>query len=169
MWAVVGATFLTAVLCGIKARKLNATAGALVTTWALAQAIWLHTGDNLPLRFYMMADIAVVTAIYAKTIARCGPKTYWSLSHQLRCLITDLTVWDRWILGIYALAVWPAYILEADPYLQWHWLWSAAISQFVLAGTESFTLWRESMGPKASPRAGSGSLRLALGGMRHGR
>lgn len=157
MWAVV-------LFIGLPASWRNITAAALVVSWALAQGTWLITDDNLPIDFYFMADIAVIAIIYGKAISRFGPKVYESGWHQARCLITDLTIWDRAIVGLFVLCMWPAYVLEFDAYAKWHWLWLATILQFVFAGAETFFSWRRTRLAKAESSASPGSLRLSLRG-----
>lgn len=127
---------------GIPAAFRNSTALAMVIAWLSVELVYQLTGDSLPLRFSFMADIAVIVVIYAKMIRRCGAKLYSSLGEQLRCLVTDLTPWDRWIVAIFLLGAWPAYALSFDPWWKWHLLWLATISQFLLAGGEALTCFR---------------------------
>lgn len=132
------------VLCvGLPAATRNPTAALLVASWALGQGTWLLTGDNLPLGVYFIADVTVVAGIYAKTIVRCGAKVYRDLPHQLRCMVTDLTVWDRWIVAIFVGGCWPAYILHLDDWAKWHLLYWLTIAQFFIAGGEAVISWRE--------------------------
>lgn len=122
---------------GIPAAFRNATAAALVFAWLAGETLWLATGNSLPLSFFFMADIAVISIIYAKTIKRVGAKTYPTLARQLQCLIIDLTVCDRWIVGLFLLGAWPAYVLAINPFAKWHTLWAISIIQFCLAGAEA--------------------------------
>lgn len=167
MWAVVVAVFAVSAFCGWKAKRFNVTAAALVAAWASAEIYCRAAETSLPLRFYVMADIAVVTVIYAKAIVRCGAKVYRGFWHQAKCMLTDLTPWDRWIVGLYVLCIWPAYVLNIDAYAKWNLLWAATMAQFYLAGVESLTIWRKSIPTSADPRTGGGLLRVALRGPGH--
>lgn len=119
---------------GIPAAFRNVTALAMVIAWLSVELVYQITGDSLPLQYSFMADIAVVAVIYAKTNGRneCAAGRT-----QLRRLITDLTICDRLIVGIYFALVWPAYVLQFDPYTKWMLLWALAIAQFALAGGEA--------------------------------
>lgn len=136
MWAVVLAV-------GLPSTRWNPTAGALSIAWLLGEITWMVTGNSFPLTVYFMADVAVIVVIYAKTIHRCGAKFYSSLGEQLRCLVTDLTPWDRLVVAIYVLGAWPLYILALHPYSKWWLLWTLAIAQFVFAGIEALSSFRE--------------------------
>lgn len=156
MWTVV-------FLIGLPSAMRNVTALALVASWALAQGYWLVTDDNFPLSVYFMADIAVLTIVYAKAISRCAGKVYKSAWDQAKCLITDLTALDRWIVASFVFIQWPLYVLQFDPWVKWHLLWLTTIVQFLLAGAESFNTWRKAKRPTTEPSSGSGSLRFAGG------
>lgn len=136
MYLVVGAI-------GVPAAFRNLTALAMVIAWLSVELVYQITGDSLPLKYSFMADIAVIAVIYAKTIKRCGAKLYSSLGEQLRCMVTDLTPWDRCIVVIFLLGAWPAYILTFDPWWQWMLLWALAIAQFLLAGGEAVASFLE--------------------------
>lgn len=122
---------------GVPAAFRNVTALAMVIAWLLVELAYQITGDSLPLRFSIMADIAVIASIYAKTIHRVGTKTYPTVKEQLRCLVVDLTRWDRGIVAIFLLGAWPAYALSIDPFWKWYLLWGLCIAQFLLAGGEA--------------------------------
>lgn len=124
---------------GIPAAFRNPTALFLVASWAFGQGVWMATGINLPLKAYFIADLTVIALIYAKTIARLGPKEYTSVSEQLKCLLTDLPWWDRIIVGLFVAGCWPAYGLTMDEWTRWHLLWAITILQFLLAGGEALT------------------------------
>lgn len=121
---------------GIPAAFRNITALVMVIAWLSVELVYQITGDSLPLKFSFMADISVISVIYAKTIRRCGAKIYSSLGEQLRCLITDLTPGDRGIVIIYIFGCWPAYALVFDPWWKWMLLWALTIVQFLFAGGE---------------------------------
>lgn len=143
MWDVVGISFLAAFHNPVKAFfrsgpiVRNPTALALIIAWLAAEIVILRTGDSLPINFYFMADIAVVAVIYAKANRR---NEYAAMGGQLRRMVTDLTVCDRWIVAIYLLGAWPAYVLQFDPWWKWHLLWALAIAQFMLAGCEALAV-----------------------------
>lgn len=116
---------------GIPAAFRNVTALAMVIAWLSVELVYQLTGDSLPLKFSFMADIAVVAVIYAKT------NSDYAAKHRLLRMVTDLTICDRWIVAIFLLGAWPAYVLQLDPWLKWHLLWALAIAQFILAGGEA--------------------------------
>lgn len=122
---------------GIPAAFRNVTALMMVIAWLSVELVYQLTGDSLPLKYSFMADIAVVAVIYAKSIKRCGPKVYPLFADQLRCLITDLTPWDRGIVAIFLLGAWPIYVLTFDSWWKWMLLWGLCIAQFLLAGGEA--------------------------------
>jgi hypothetical protein len=109
----------------------------LVLNWTLGQAAWLLTGDNLPLKIYFAADVAVVAVICAKAARKEGSRTYSDLADQLTSFSRSLTVWDRWIAASYIFAVWPLYVLEIDARTKWFLLWGILIAQFILAAGEA--------------------------------
>lgn len=127
---------------GIPAAFRNSTALAMVIAWLSVELVYQITGNSLPLKYSFMADMLVISAIYAKTIKRCGAKLYSSLGEQMRCLVTDPTICDRWIVAIFLFVAWPAYALAFDPWLKWHLLWLATIAQFLLAGGEALACFR---------------------------
>lgn len=122
---------------GVPASFRNLTALAMIAAWLSVEFVYQITGDSLPLKYSFMADIAVIAVIYAKTIKRCGAKLYSSMVEQMRCLVTDLTPCDRWIVAIFLLGAWPVYLLSIDPWWKWMALWALAISQFMLASGEA--------------------------------
>lgn len=154
---------------GLPASARNSTAFFLAVSWILGETTWLLTGNSLPLSTYFMADVAVISLIYAKTIRRVGSKTYPTLRRQLYCLMIDLTVWDRWIVAIFLAAAWPLYVFNVDPWTKWWSLWFLVILQFLLAGAEAIQSFRHEFKERAaSDPPGQG---LALVGVRlgHGR
>lgn len=155
---------------GIPAAFRNPTAFALATSWAVGQAVWWYTGNNLPLKAYFIADLTVIAIIYAKAIIGVGPRKYRNLAHQLWCMVTELTLFDRVIVALFVLGCWPLYVLTLDAWLQWWALYWITVAQFLLAGAESIYSWREAK--RASPavldnHSSGGSLRLA-GNWRYG-
>jgi len=131
------------VICvGVPAALRNWTALALVASWALGQGTWMVTGDNLPLKIYFLADLTVIGVILAKEIVKVGPKEYNGIWHQLRCLIKDLTVQDRWIIAVFVAGCWPLYVISIGAYERWWMLYYITIAQFLLAGWEALSSWR---------------------------
>lgn len=124
---------------GIPAAFRNVTALAMVIAWLSVELVYQVTGDSLPLQYSFMADIAVVAVIYAKANNEIAGR------NQLRRLITDLTVWDRWIVGVYLFLTWPAYVFEINAWLKWHLLWACMIAQFLAAAFEAFLGSRNSV------------------------
>ena len=143
MWAVVFAV-------GFPSAWRNPTALALALSWLAGEVTWLLTGNNLPTSTYFMADVAVISLIYAKTIRRVGVKSYPTLRKQIYCLFLDLTVCDRWVVAIFLLGMWPLYISTIDPYYQWWALWSFAILQFLFAAAEAISLLHRETGEQAA-------------------
>lgn len=162
--------YAAVLLVGVPAMWYNPTAFGLVISWSMAQGLWYMTGDNLPLDFYFIADLTVIAIIYAKTVSRCAGKVYRDGWHQLRCMVFDLTPWDRAIVALFVLGAWPLYILDIGAWEKWFGLWGITVFQFLLAGAEAAHSWRE------AKRAGladpdipsSGSMRLAIAGGGYG-
>lgn len=127
---------------GLPAAFRNTTALALIAAWLVPEITYLRTGDNLPLKLYFMADIAVIAAIYAKTTKALGRRVYSSAKSQLRGMVMDLTPCDRAIIAIFLLGAWPLYVSTADPWSKWMALWALAICQFMLAGFEALQTYR---------------------------
>lgn len=144
---------------GIPAAFRNPTALAMVIAWLCVEFVYQLTGNPLPLQFSFMADVTVIAAIYAKTTNRSGAKHYSSLGEQTRCMITDLTPCDRWVLAIF-LVMWPLYVLLIDPWWKWHLLWGLAITQFLFASAEAFKSFRRDLKSRADPPSSG----LALAG-----
>lgn len=136
MYCAVGIIGIPAAFYFWPIRIRNVTALALVVAWLVAEMIVYRTGNSLPLGFYFKADIAVIAVIYAKTIRRCGVKVYSRAGEQLRCLATDLTLWDRGIVAVFLLGMWPLYVLNFDAFDKWQALMWLAVAQFLLAGGE---------------------------------
>lgn len=136
---------------GVPAALRNATAAALVIAWAVAQAFWLLTGDNLPLDLYLVADIGVIAVICGKATVREGCRAYPTISEQLRCMWRALTACDRLIIGLYLFAAWPVYTSGLHPYYQWWALLCITIAQFLLAGIEAAAGWRRARSQQTEP------------------
>jgi hypothetical protein len=163
------AIYAVVAFVGLPSATRNSTALGLSLAWLLGEITWLLTSNNLPVSTYFMADVAVITLIYAKTIRRVGSKIYPSLAKQLYCLVADLTVWDRWIVALFVFGAWPLYIATIHPYYKWWSLWAIIVAQILLAGAEAIQSFRHELKQRAaSDPPGHG---LALVGVRtgHGR
>lgn len=157
--------YLTVAAIGFPAAMRNLTAAALVASWLVGEGVWMITGNNLPLSTYFMADVTVIAVIFAKMIRRVGAKSYPTLWLQFKCMILDLTVYDRWIAGFFLLGAWPLYVLAIDPYYKWWLLYLIVILQFLLAGAEAIQSLRSEVTKAASDPPGNG---LALAGAYRG-
>ncbi len=147
----------------------NSTAFVLSVSWLVGEVSWLNTGNNLPLSTYFIADVAVISFIYAKTIMRVGAKTYPTIWRQIYCLAADLTVYDRWIVGIFFLGAWPLYVLNVDVWSKWFSLWALCILQFMLAGAEAIQSFRHNVNARAPSGPPGNGLALAGVLLGHGR
>lgn len=126
------------VAVGVPAAFRNPTAAALVIAWTIAQGLWLITGDNLPLRVYIMTDIAVIAVIICKPLRYRGP--YRGPWHQLQCIFSERLVWDRIVLAIFPV-MWTIYILNINETMRWWLLYWLLVTQFLAAGGEALSTW----------------------------
>lgn len=134
MWAV-ASVGLVAFLTG-----RNWTAGALVVAWLAAQFVYLVTGDNLPVHFYLYPDLFVLGVIMAKAEAfDCRP--YRGTWHQLKCVLLERSVADRIVMLIFPVQ-WMLYVSALHPFYVWYALWALTIAQFAAASIESFLTYR---------------------------
>lgn len=139
----------------------NPTAAMLVIAWLAGEVLALITGDDLNLSSYFMTDVAVIALIYAKTIRHVGMKIYPSMRQQLWCMVMDLTVWDRWIVGLYLLGAWPVYVLEMHSYYKWWLLYAVVILQFLFASAEAAQSFVAHLRTRASSDPPGNGLALA--------
>lgn len=146
---------------GIPATFRNTTALAMVVAWLSVELVYQITGDNLPLKFSFMADVMVISVIYAKTIWRVGLKTYPTLRKQLYCMFADLTPGDRLIVATFLLGVWPSYVFNIDSFYKWYFLWGLCILQFLLAGAEAALSFRHDVNVRATSDPPDHGLALA--------
>lgn len=123
---------------GVPASFRNPTAAALVASWAFGQAVWLVTGDNLPIKAYVMADVTVLAVIGCKPLHFRGP--YEGPWHQLKCMFLERSWWDRTVILIFPF-MWSLYILDLDAKLKWYSLFWLAIIQLLAAGGEALQSW----------------------------
>lgn len=145
----------------------NITSLALVVLWLSVELNFRLTG-TLPVKISFLADMLVIAAIYAKSITRAAGRIYPSLWQQLRCLIADLTVCDRWIVAIYLFGVWPLYIFIFSSWIGWHGRWALTIIQFMLAGAEAAFSLKHNVKPRAASDPPDSGLAFA-GHRRYGR
>jgi hypothetical protein len=83
---------------------------ALALSWGAAQAVWYVTGEQVPIWFYIPADLLVLAILLKYQSSRI----------------------DWIIAGCFPLA-WQAYAWD-DAVLQWWFLWSVMVFQLILAG-----------------------------------
>jgi hypothetical protein len=134
----------------------TATAAALVLSWVIGEAVYLITGNNIPLNFYLFCDISVIGVIYAKPRYRPCPSFDGAL-HQLRCLILERCPTDRVVLAIFPL-MWVAYAAEISAYAKWWSLWWLVLAQFAAAAWEVISLERRDADAANCPPDHSGPL-----------
>jgi hypothetical protein len=151
---------LVVLLVGIPSMWRNVTAIALVVSWGLGQAVWMISGDNLPLRIYFLCDLTVLTAILCKSEAfNCLP--YHGPRHQVRCLLLERSLWDRIVIMIFP-AMWAVYVLPVGEYNRWWTLFYLALAQLLAAGGESFQSWRAANPPEAASDNPSSGMKFSV-------
>lgn len=132
-------TLPEAVIClvvfvvGVPATFWNPTAGALVICWILGEAIYLTTGDNLPIAYYVIGDLFVLVVIFAKAEHRFPLTGY---GHQLGKILRDAVCMDRAVLAIIGV-MWVLYAVPLHPYYKWWALYYLLLAQFLAAGWEA--------------------------------
>ena len=145
-------------LVGFPAATRNATAAALCLSWLFGQSIWWITGDNLPLRYYLLADLTVLAVIYMKTPAR-DLFPYRSFSHQLAAFWLERSMSDRIVLGIFPI-MWALYALPVSEYHRWWGLYWLCIAQFIAAAHEALQPYFAARKANAGKQPDSPSARL---------
>lgn len=155
--------FHIVVFCvGVPSMWRNPTAIALVAAWALGQAAWWLTGENLPLRLYVITDLMVVAVIFCKPDAMdCWP--YDGLRSQLVALLKERCAGDRVVVTIFPL-MWLTYALQMDDYYRYWILWWLAIVQFLAAGWEAFSITLRRRRKASATETPPGAFRLGLAG-----
>lgn len=132
---------------GHKVRIRNATALAMVAMWLVGQAIYLATGETMPLGAMFLQDMVVIMAIYAKPDWQdCFP--YRTFRQQIRAAWLERSPWDRGILALFPLA-WLFYAPIVGAQLQYWTLYGIGLAQLMLAGQEAFPLLRGRMAKKS--------------------
>lgn len=133
MWATVLAV-------GVLSAWRNPTAGALVLSWIVVEAIFVATGNNLAVEYYIFPDIFVLAVIFAKP--RYHPcEHYLGTWHQIKCLLLERTPSDRVVMLIYP-CMWVVYVADIHPYYAWWGLYALVLAQFFAAAWESLQLIR---------------------------
>jgi len=103
---------------GVPSAWRNPTAAALVIAWVMGQAIYLVTGDNLPVEMYLFPDLFVI-AIIASKARRSNA--------------------DWIVLGLFPV-MWIAYPFAASqPFYVWWLLWALCLAQFLVVGAETLS------------------------------
>jgi len=112
----------------------NPTAGALAACYVLVEFL-TRIGHPLPVQYFILPDIAVLAVIVAKPERYpCGQ--YRGMIHQLRCLLTERSWADRFIICSYPF-VWLTYGADVSEVARYWALWGWAIAQYLAAGSEA--------------------------------
>jgi len=128
MWAIVAVLGLGG---GIRLKGVrNPTALALAVSWLVSQIYYLRTGDGLALSEYILADIAVVTVIFAKGILRARPHPW-----------PALTGWDKCVLALFFFGAWPVYVGGLSELFTYWALYYIKAAQLLCAGMEPLATW----------------------------
>lgn len=155
----------TVLAVGIPSAWRNPTAAALVMAWFAGQAIYLITGNNLPVEYYIFPDVVVLAVIMAKR-EWCNLRPYRSTWHQLSCVLLERSPADRFVMVIFGV-MWLAYIARIDDYTKWWLLYYLVVAQFFAAGTEAFNSYRRDA--EAADQPGNpGDLLVAYRGRGYG-
>lgn len=123
------------VAVGLPAARWNATAAALVVAWCAGEAVYLATGNSLPVEIYLYPDIFVLAVIMAKQ-EYCNLRPYRSTLHQLKCVVLERSPCDRVIMLMFPLA-WALYAADIHAYYKWWALYLIVVVQFIAAGIEA--------------------------------
>lgn len=154
MWVVVLAI-------GIPSAWTNPTAAALVICWIFGEAIYVLTGDSLPVEYYAYPDIFVLAVILAKPEhCRHEARGAWQ---WLKCILLERSPADRVVMLIFPV-MWIAYVSDMGARDKWFLLWGLTIAQFLAAGWESLakSIRRRAENATPSPDV-HGSLLVAHG------
>lgn len=101
---------------------------ALALSWGAAQAIWIYTGEQVPVWFYIPADLLVLVIIYHFRSSRLD-----------------------WLIAACFPLAWQSYGWS-DIVAQWWFLWAVMVFQLILAGPWRSTRPHEHTDPKGSGR-----------------
>lgn len=133
---------------GLPSAWRNPTAGALVLCWIVVEGIYLLTGNNLAVEYYIYPDIAVLAVIACKPpYRRWQPRGTWE---RLQGIILDRSPADRVVMLIFP-AMWTIYLAPIHPFYAWWGLWALAIVQFLAAALESLSKFRRAKAAMHSP------------------
>lgn len=118
LWAsvfVVGISFL---------KGGNLTAGALVLAWISGQIVYLITGNNLPVEFYLYPDFFVIAVVF------CKP---------------ERTRADWFVLAIFPV-MWALYVADISAFTKWWSLYALVLAQLLAVGWEDLLSYRRGTG-----------------------
>lgn len=119
------------VLLGFTAAPWNRTSAALVIAWTVG-IIWSrYTGDNMPLRFYVITDGFVLGMIFSKSPYR-EPFWLWLWQSWL-----DKSWCDWAIILIFIPFMWGLYVAPVSETVRYWALYYLAIAQFALAAADT--------------------------------
>lgn len=133
MWAVV-------LVVGVPSAWRNPTAAALVLCWIAVETIFVLTGNNLAVQYYIYPDVFVLAVIAMK-------------QHRSPA--------DWAVIAIFPL-MWLAYVATLDAYSKWWLLWYAALGQFLVAGLDSFLTCRRTRAVSHTPRPPGAEFQFAF-------
>lgn len=138
----------------------NATSGALAAAYLLVEGL-AYIGHPLPIEYFILPDIAVLAAIFAKP-ERYPCEEYHGAVHQLWCLVSERSIADRFIMCSYPF-VWLTYAADISDYTKYWALWWIAIAQFCAASAEAMfdQVHRRDADAANSPPPPRGSLLVA--------
>lgn len=126
------------VVVGLPSAWRNPTALALVLSWAFGYVIYLATGDAPELKYYVMADIAVLVIIICKPLQFHGPYENWR--HQLQCFFLERSIWDRAVVLIFPL-VWVFYVVNISEFARYWALYGLYGAQLLASSGEALQSW----------------------------
>jgi len=164
---MLAAAVASVVLCFWKGFR-NATCGALALAYFAAEGWYWIDGPRTVGDLFML-DVVTILLITCKTIAR-HPRIepFRDGIDHLAAFLAAPTFADRLILGLFILAVWPAYFMEPGT-ARWFMLWGATIAQFIIAGGESLHNYalhrREAKSLSKEPEEPPGPYRIAWAGV----
>lgn len=121
----------------------NPTALAMVATWFVGRAVYVLSGDGMPIKAMVLFDWAVIVTIFAKKDWRiCAPH---SGLEYLACFVWhERSPCDRAIIAMFPV-VWLFYAPVAGPITQFWVLYLLGLAQLMLAGFEALQHWLGAM------------------------
>lgn len=154
---------LAAVIASLWLGRWNATSWILAGSYFATQAWFLVVGVVNPGDMFML-DLTAVLLIYCKAIARderC--EEYRGGWDQFICFLYAPTLCDRAILTVFPL-MWLAYVLKISDHARWWSLFALAMLQFLFAGHEALTRWRQEKRARQDPDSAASGLQFAWAG-----